>query len=39
MNSVLIIAVLLGLLIVGMILNSLDLGYDQPPSSPEQDPV
>ena len=39
MNPVLIIAVPLGLLIVGMILNSLDLGYNQPPSSPEQDPV
>ncbi|HXV84547.1 MAG TPA: hypothetical protein VEG60_32255 [Candidatus Binatia bacterium] len=39
MNPVLIIAVPLVLLIVGMILNSLDLGYNQPPSSPEQDPL
>jgi hypothetical protein len=39
MNPVLIIAVPLGLVIVGMILNSLDLGYNQPPSSPEQDPL
>ena len=39
MNPVLIIAVPLGLLIVGMILNSLDLGYNQPPSSTEQDAV
>ena len=37
MNPVLIVAIPLGLLIVGMILNSLDLGYNQPPSSPEQD--
>jgi hypothetical protein len=39
MNPVLIVAVPLGLLIIGMILNSLDLGFNQPPSSPEQDPV
>jgi len=39
MNPLLIIAVPLGLLILGMILNSLDLGFNQPPSSPEQDPV
>jgi hypothetical protein len=39
MNPVLIVAIPLGLLIVGMILNSLDLGYNQPPSSPEQDPL
>jgi len=39
MNPLLIIAVPLGLLIIGMILNSLDLGFNQPPSSPEQDPV
>jgi hypothetical protein len=38
-NPLLIIAVPLGLLIIGMILNSLDLGFNQPPSSPEQDPV
>ena len=39
MNPLLIIAIPLGLLIIGMILNSLDLGFNQPPSSPEQDPV
>jgi hypothetical protein len=39
MNPLLIIAIPLGLVILGMILNSIDLGYDQPPSSPEQDPV
>ena len=39
MNPLLIIAIPLGLLIVGMILNSLDLGFNQPPSSSEQDPV
>jgi hypothetical protein len=39
MNPLLIIAIPVGLVIVGMILNSLDLGYNQPPSSPEQDPV
>jgi hypothetical protein len=39
MNPVLIIAVPLGLVILGMILNSWDLGFNQPPSSAEQDPV
>jgi len=39
MNPLLIIAIPLGLVILGMILNSFDLGFDQPPSSPEQDPV
>jgi hypothetical protein len=39
MNPLLIIAIPLGLVIVGMMLNSLDLGFVQPPSSPEQDPV
>jgi hypothetical protein len=39
MNPLLIIAVPLGLLILGIILNSIGLGYDQPPSSSEQDPV
>jgi hypothetical protein len=39
MNPLLIIAVPLGLVIMGMILNSWDLGFNQPPSSPEQDPV
>ena len=39
MNPLLIIAIPLGLIILGMILNSFDLGFDQPPSSSEQDPV
>jgi hypothetical protein len=39
MNPLFIVAVPLGLVILGMILNSWDLGYNQPPSSPEQDPV
>ena len=39
MNPLLIIAVPLGLVILGMILNSWDLGFNQPPSSPEQDPL
>ena len=39
MNTLLIVAVPLALLILGMILNSTGLAYDQPPSSPEQDPV
>ena len=39
MNPLLMIAIPLGLVILGMILNSLDLGFNQPPSSTEQDPV
>jgi hypothetical protein len=39
MNPLLIIAIPLGLIILGMILNSFDLGFNQPPSSSEQDPV
>jgi hypothetical protein len=39
MNPLLIVAVPLGLVILGMILNSWELGFNQPPSSPEQDPV
>jgi hypothetical protein len=39
MNPLLIIAIPLGLVILGMILNSIGLAYDQPPSSPEQDPL
>src|SRR5262245_59262674 len=39
MNPLIIIAVPLGLIILGMILNSWDLGFNQPPDSPEQDPV
>lgn len=37
MNPLFIIAVPLGLVVVGMILNSWDLGFNQPPSSAEQD--
>jgi hypothetical protein len=39
MHPLLIIAIPLGLIILGMILNSFGLGFDQPPSSPEQDPI
>ena len=39
MNPLFIIAVPLGLVILGMILNSWDLGFNQPPSSAEQDPL
>jgi hypothetical protein len=39
MNPLLVIAIPLVLLVVGLILNSIDLHFDQPPSSAEQDPV
>ncbi len=39
MNILFIVAVPLGLVILGMILNSWDLGFNQPPSSSEQEPV
>jgi len=39
MNSLLIIAITLVLVVVGMVLNSIGLAYDQPPSSSEQDPI
>jgi hypothetical protein len=39
MNPLLIIAIPLGLVILGMILNSVPLSFDQPASSPEQDPT
>jgi len=38
MNPVLIVLIPIGLIILGMIFNSIGLAYDQPPSSPEQDP-
>jgi hypothetical protein len=38
MNPLYIIAIPLALVIIGMILNSTGLAYDQPPSSQEQDP-
>jgi hypothetical protein len=39
MNPVLVIAIPLVLIILGMILNGLNLHFDQPPSSPEKDPA
>jgi len=39
MHPILIVAVPLGLIFVGMIMNSWGLAFDQPPSSPEQDPT
>jgi hypothetical protein len=39
MNPVLIVVIPLVLIILGMILNSIGLAFDQPPSSPEQDPT
>jgi hypothetical protein len=39
MSPLIIIAVPMGLLFLGMILNSWDLGFNQPPSSTEQDAV
>jgi len=39
MHPLLLVAIPLGLVILGMILNSVDLGFNQPPSSAEQDPV
>jgi hypothetical protein len=39
MNPVLIVAIPLVLVIIGMVWNSIGLAYDQPPSSPEQDPL
>ena len=39
MSPLLIVAIPLGLIVLGMILNSFDLGFDQPPSSPEPDLV
>ena len=39
MNPALIVLIPVGLIVLGMILNSVGLSYDQPPSSPEQDPI
>src|SRR5690349_24840764 len=39
MNPLLVVGIPLLLIILGMILNSFDLKFVQPPSSPEQDPV
>ncbi len=39
MNPIFIVAIPLALVIVGMILNSIGLAFDQPPTSSEQDPA
>jgi hypothetical protein len=39
MNPLLVIAIPLVLVMVGMVLNSITLAFDQPASSPEQDPT
>jgi len=39
MNPLLVIAIPLVLIFLGMILNSIGLSFDQPPSSSEQDPA
>ena len=39
MNPIFIVAIPLVLVIVGMVLNSIGLSFDQPPSSQEQDPA
>ncbi len=39
MNPLLIISIPLVLMTIGMILNSFRLSFDQPASSPEQDPT
>jgi len=39
MNPLWVVAIPLALVIAGMVLNSIGLSFDQPPSSPEQDPA
>jgi hypothetical protein len=39
MHPILVVLVPLVLIIAGMILNSIGLSFDQPPTSPEQDPT
>ena len=39
MHPMLVVAIPLVLVIIGMVYNSIGLSFDQPPSSPEQDPV
>src|ERR1043166_1932333 len=39
MNPIFIVAIPLGLVFLGMVLNSIGLSFDQPPSSTEQDPA
>lgn len=39
MHPLLVVAIPLVLVALGMILNGIGLSFDQPPSSPEQDPI
>ena len=39
MHPIVLVAIPLALVILGMILNSIDLGFNQPPISTEQDPI
>jgi len=39
MHPLLVVAIPLGLIVLGMILNGIELSFDQPPSSPEPDPA
>src|ERR1700741_3113226 len=39
MHPIILVAIPLAVVILGMILTSVDLGFNQPPSSTEQDPV
>jgi uncharacterized membrane protein len=39
MNPILVVAIPLVLIVIGVVLNSFGLAFDQPASSPEQDPV
>ncbi len=39
MHPLIMVAIPLGLVILGMMLNSIGLSFDHPPSSPEQDPL
>lgn len=39
MNPLLVVAIPVALIFLGMILNSIGLSFDQPSTSPEQDPV
>ena len=39
MHPIILVAVPLAVVILGMVLNSIDLGFNQPPSSTEQDAV
>jgi hypothetical protein len=39
MNPLIVVAIPLVLVIIAMVMNSISVAYDQPPSSPEQDPM